>query len=408
MYFQVAQRSVYAHDSLRDFFYVESTVVLLVTLLFSAFEDDVGWGFIFGNSLNWGLVFARARIFGYPLWQIALYLIGGGLFFGLLYAYVAALFGSFMHPCLNCGKKGLLLEKQYCHACGVHGCDHCMMPLFKFDSNFLNERVVVCSEGCWRDFITQIEAIIHKNMSEALSAREKPAEYDGDEGRHVNEALIRAYLSYAQENPNYPHKELVERELKKARERSKLYENMEITWYYNSKKYEESKNPYKFWFPQNQARRAKRALSHQYKRVPYKSEAVVMGGDGDHENTPDSSVDLFTTLAVSRLHKQEELGGPSKDKALEVVARNVEKVILREKREIKRERIEEALKRRPWDKARAADRGVCDWCNEKLKVRDGKTTWWRCPREEGFLGSCHTIFCSERCRYEHIHNVHDE
>lgn len=279
-----------------------------------------------------------------------------------------------------------------------------MMPLFRFDSSFLSGRVVVCSESCWENFFREIEAIIHKNMSEAWSAKEKPAEYDGDEGRHVNEALIGAYLSYAQENPNYPHKELVERELKKVQERSKLHENVEITWYYNSEKYEESQNPYKPWFPQNQARREKHGFSREYERVPYEHD-VVFKGDLEDE---DSSEYLFKKLMFSHLCKQEELGGPSRDKALDAIVRKGNQVIHRELREMERERIEEEKKRRPWYVARAEDRGVCDWCNEKLKVHDGKTTYWRCPHGDGFLGTCHTIFCSKRCLYSHLHNVHDE
>lgn len=115
IYYPVAQRPVYARDSLRNFFNYELAIVLLVTFLFSVLEDSDAWGFIFGNILNWGLVFGYHFFFGYPYWLIVLYLIGGGLFFGFIYFFVAAVFCGFSIPprkCSNCGKKGFFLRTR--------------------------------------------------------------------------------------------------------------------------------------------------------------------------------------------------------------------------------------------------------------------------------------------------------
>jgi len=96
IYYPIAQRPAYASDSLRDSFYLEFAIVLLVTFLFSALEKGLGWPFIFGNSLTWGLVFGYNFFFGYPYWLIVLYLIVEGLFFGFLYVFLGAVGQSFI------------------------------------------------------------------------------------------------------------------------------------------------------------------------------------------------------------------------------------------------------------------------------------------------------------------------
>ena len=89
IYYPIAQFPANARDPL-PFFYLELATVLFVTFLFSAFEKGLGWPFIFGNSLTWGLVLGYNFFFGYPYWLIVAYLIGEGLFFGFLYAFLGA------------------------------------------------------------------------------------------------------------------------------------------------------------------------------------------------------------------------------------------------------------------------------------------------------------------------------
>jgi hypothetical protein len=90
MYYPIAQLPANVSDPLRDLFYLELATVLLVTFLFSALEKGLGWPFIFGNSLTWGLVFGYNFFFGYPYWLIVLYLIVEGVFFGFLYVFLGA------------------------------------------------------------------------------------------------------------------------------------------------------------------------------------------------------------------------------------------------------------------------------------------------------------------------------
>ncbi|MDH5482822.1 MAG: hypothetical protein OEY22_08090 [Candidatus Bathyarchaeota archaeon] len=96
IYYPIAQLPANARDPLRDFFYLEFATVLLVTFLFSALEKGLGWPFIFGNSLTWGLVFGYNFFFGYPYWLMVLYLIGEGLLFGFLYVFLGAVGQSFI------------------------------------------------------------------------------------------------------------------------------------------------------------------------------------------------------------------------------------------------------------------------------------------------------------------------
>lgn len=317
-----------------------------------------------------------------------------------------------MGKCVNCGKKSLFLNKEYCHACGKQICSDCMIRLFRFLSSFLRKDVIVCSIDCWWDLADHIEDIIHRNMSEAWNAEEKVPEYDGDEGRHVNEVLIPAYLSYAQENPNYPYKNRIERGFKKKREASELYARVDIIWFYDLGKMESwKKHPYEYVFPQYQDRRNKKPGKYrQYKGVRYKNQVDVFEDRPlfKQELPADSSVGFFRRLMASRLRKQEEMGGPSFKAAFRLMDRNFLETRSREKREIEKERLEEYMKNRSWDLALAEDRGTCDWCNEELKWRDGVGSYWPCPHGEGFFGSCCKIFCSPRCLHAHLHNIHNE
>ena len=96
MYYPIAQLPANARDPLRDLFYLEFAIVLLVAFLFSALEKGLSWPFIFGNSLTWGLVFGYNFFFGYPYWLIILYLIVDGLFFGFLYVFLGTVGQNFI------------------------------------------------------------------------------------------------------------------------------------------------------------------------------------------------------------------------------------------------------------------------------------------------------------------------
>jgi len=96
IYYPIAKSPVYARDSLQNAFYLEVAIVFLVTFLFSAMEKGLSWSFIFGNSLTWGLVFGYNFFFGYPYWLMILGLIGEGLFFGFLYAFLGAIGQGFI------------------------------------------------------------------------------------------------------------------------------------------------------------------------------------------------------------------------------------------------------------------------------------------------------------------------
>ena len=312
------------------------------------------------------------------------------------------------------------------------------------------EKVVVCSKECFWTLKKSVESAIHDAMDQAWNAQEKPTEHDDeekndkkaliracllekssecdDEGENVNKALICAYLLFAHYNPNYPYKKLVEkwleetdvenflRELEEGYETDDAHaladlqvfarstraaENLQIMWYYNSRKLGENDNPYTqlAWFPENQTRRKKHGLQYQYMGIPYDCETQVLEQSPDSRE-PDSSADFFEMLAFSRWRKQEELGGPSYDDTLNRVARYAKSVHERERREMHEEKMAEERERerknRPWYEARAEDVGLCDWCNGPINLQ----RYYHSPDIPFLKGK---IFCSERCLKEWSH-----
>lgn len=97
-----------------------------------------------------------------------------------------------MGKCPSCGHKDLFLDKYNCQMCGKEGCQYCMMPLF-WSSNY---RIVVCSEGCWNDFLEKIKAVVDKNIN--------VPPYTTVDGKYITETLEFAYRSYKDKNPEFP------------------------------------------------------------------------------------------------------------------------------------------------------------------------------------------------------------
>jgi hypothetical protein len=365
-----------------------------------------------------------------------------------------------MGKCPRCENKGLFLGKEYCHVCGTTGCSHCMILLFRIGprgNEYTDTRkVVVCSKECFWTLKNTIAGYIHDAMDQAWNVQEKPTGHDDEEknvqnaliraclleessecdeeGENVNKALIYAYLLFAHYNPNYPFRKLVEkwleeadvenflrvqREIEEGYESDDAYkfadlqvfaqcaraaENLQIMWYYNSREFGDSDNPYtqRAWFPENQTRRKKRGLPYQYMGTPYDCETRWLKHGPNDSRKPDSSVDFFEMLVFSRWRKQEELGGTSSDDAIDRVARYARSVREREAREMQEEKAaedrERERKNRPWYVARAEDVGLCDWCNGPIDMQ----RYYHEPDIPVIVGYLRgkKIFCSERCFQE--------
>jgi len=270
--------------------------------------------------------------------------------------------------------------------CGREACDHCMMPLFKLESFCPHTKalVQVCSESCGENFSQEIKAIIGNNIREEMSAGEKPA----IGGAFLQRQLAQAYLIFAVGNPKYPPVERREHIESMMRSKGAEYHKpMQVEWFYNY----ESRNEigvrsYKLVFPEQ----AVRAYVHgpNYK-VCY---------DSENPGHQDGSVHLFMDLLLFMEKKCEELGGPTADEAHGALVKHAEEVRARHAQEERERRERERLKNMTWYELRAK-RGICDWCNEELKVRGG-VSYCHCHF------GCQQVFCSVRCYAEHLEHVH--